>query len=602
MLLLATVLGALFFPPLALGAPAPVDLEARLAGSCNTATNRACWATGYDIDTDYSTVVPPGITREYFFDIAEHQNWVGPDGVVKESVMLVNNQFPGPTVFADWGDTIVVHVTNSLTTNGTSIHWHGIRQLNTNLQDGANGVTECALAPGHSKTYTFRAMQYGTSWYHSHFTAQYGDGVVGSILIYGPSTANYDIDLGVFPITDYYYFTETQGVRMTQINPLPPSSDNILFNGTNINRSNPSLGEYAVVTLEEGKRHRLRIINPSIEHNFQVSLVGHQFEVIETDFVPIVPQTVNTIFLGIGQRYDVIIDATEPVDNYWFNVTLSVVGLCGTSKVNRPAAIFHYEGAGNSLPTTRGTRPADTFCSDQNDWEPYHAHTVDSSQFTPAVGLADNLPVTLSFPPLSSTVTWYVNASAVKVDWGHPVFDFVQNGTAFPRRENVVVVDQANTWSYWVIQNLSPIPHPMHLHGHDFYVLGRSMPLNVPLSLVQLLVLLLTGGLNSYRTVFNPATDLGTLNFNNPVRRDVTMLPALGYVVLAFKTDNPGNWLFHCHIAWHVSGGLSVTFVEQPAVQTSIFSTTDISEYEDVCADWNAWYPTSPYPMIDSGL
>jgi len=142
----------------------------------------------------------------------------------------------------------------------------------------------------------------------------------------------------------------------------------------------------------------------------------------------------------------------------------------------------------------------------------------------------------------------------------------------------------------------------MHLHGHDFYVLGRSAPLNVPLSLAQLLVLLLTGGLNQYRTVFNPATDIGTLNFNNPVRRDVTMLPALGYVVLAFQTDNPGNWLFHCHIAWHVSGGLSVNFMEQPAVQMSLFSNGEIQAYEDVCADWNAWYPTSPYKMIDSGL
>jgi FtsP/CotA-like multicopper oxidase with cupredoxin domain len=47
---------------------------------------------------------------------------------------------PGPTLIADWGDTVVVHVTNSLTTsnNGTSIHFHGIWQLNTNDQDGVS--------------------------------------------------------------------------------------------------------------------------------------------------------------------------------------------------------------------------------------------------------------------------------------------------------------------------------------------------------------------------------------------------------------------------------------------------------------------------------
>lgn len=188
--------------------------------------------------------------------------------------------------------------------------------------------------------------------------------------------------------------------------------------------------------------------------------MGHQFQVIQTDFVPIVPQTVSTIFLGIGQRYDVIIDASQPADNYWFNVTLSSVGLCGTTKVNGPAAIFRYQDAGNSLPTTRGTKPADTFCQDQGDWEPYHAHNVPASEFTPSVAVSDNLPVTLSIPPLSNTVTWFVNASSIKIDWGHPVFDFVQNGSTPPRSENVVVVDQPNAWSFWVIQNLSPIPHP----------------------------------------------------------------------------------------------------------------------------------------------
>jgi len=46
----------------------------------------------------------------------------------------------------------------------TGIHWHGIRQLNNNINDGAPGVTECPIAPGRNKTYSFYATQYGTSW------------------------------------------------------------------------------------------------------------------------------------------------------------------------------------------------------------------------------------------------------------------------------------------------------------------------------------------------------------------------------------------------------------------------------------------------------
>ena len=48
--------------------------------------------------------------------------------------------------------------------NSTSIHYHGLRQLNTNIMDGAGGVTECPIAPTKSKTHSFIATQYGTAW------------------------------------------------------------------------------------------------------------------------------------------------------------------------------------------------------------------------------------------------------------------------------------------------------------------------------------------------------------------------------------------------------------------------------------------------------
>ena len=41
---------------------------------------------------------------------------------------------------------------------------HGVRQFNSNGEDGVNGITGCAIAPGDSKTYTFQATQYGSSW------------------------------------------------------------------------------------------------------------------------------------------------------------------------------------------------------------------------------------------------------------------------------------------------------------------------------------------------------------------------------------------------------------------------------------------------------
>lgn len=50
-------------------------------------------------------------------------------------------------------------------------------------------------------------------------------------------------------------------------------------------------------------------------------------------------------------------------------------------------------------------------------------------------------------------------------------------------------------------------------------------------------------------------------------RRDTQMLRPGGHIVLHFEADNPGIWPFHCHVAWHVSGGgggLYINLLEQP--------------------------------------
>jgi hypothetical protein len=57
----------------------------------------------------------------------------------------------------------VIHVTNNLEHNGTSIHWHGIRQLGSLEYDGVPGVTQCPIAPGDSLTYKFQASKHAQS-------------------------------------------------------------------------------------------------------------------------------------------------------------------------------------------------------------------------------------------------------------------------------------------------------------------------------------------------------------------------------------------------------------------------------------------------------
>jgi FtsP/CotA-like multicopper oxidase with cupredoxin domain len=69
--------------------------------------------------------------------------------------------------------------------------------------DGVNGVTQCPIAPGDSFNYVFKTTQYGTSWYHSHYSVQYADGLQGPITIHGPQSAPYDATKPPLLMTDW---------------------------------------------------------------------------------------------------------------------------------------------------------------------------------------------------------------------------------------------------------------------------------------------------------------------------------------------------------------------------------------------------------------
>lgn len=99
----------------------------------------------------------------------------------------------------------------------------------------------------------------------------------------------------------------------------------------------------------------------------------------------------------------------------------------------------------------------------------------------------------------------------------------------------------------------------------------------------------------------------GTIvNPSNPQRRDVQLIPgnnpvtgAPGYLVIQFNTDNPGVWPFHCHIAWHVSGGLYVNIMERPDLITQAQIPSIMAQ---TCRDWADYSGHNVVEQIDSGL
>jgi hypothetical protein len=431
----------------------------------NGPTTRDCWDETFSLDTDFDSNFPTtGVTVHYDWTITNMT--MAPDGVSR-AVFAINGQYPGPAIEANWGDYISITVKNELTNNGTSIHWHGLRQWHKNTQDGVPGITECPIAPGQSKTYTFQATQYGTSWYHSHFSCQYGDGIAGPIVVQGPATANYDIESGPLAVADWYYETvNTLAARVAHVNAGPPTADTALINGKMVSSSG---GSYERTVLTQDKKHRVRLINMSVDNHFMVSLDNHQMEVIASDFVPIVPYNTTHIFLGIGQRYDVIITGNQPAGSYWFRAESQDQAGCGNNGNNgNILSIFSYEGHETETPISSGSAYTQR-CVDETGVTPYWNSYIPTGEIAENMTPLDTWLNQTTGADGTLTLYWNVNGSSLNADWSKPTLDYVKNNqlSSFPERANVIELPSQGQWTYWVIRSVPgnpynvQVPHPI---------------------------------------------------------------------------------------------------------------------------------------------
>jgi hypothetical protein len=118
------------------------------------------------------------------------------------------------------------------------------------------------------------------------------------MIINGPSTKNYDIDLGTYPITDWFHSSIFTVNAATLHAKGPPTADNVLVNGSMTSKFG---GKYAETTLTPGRSHLLRIVNVGINNWVHVGLDGHKFTVVSADYVPIVPYETDSINIAVGE-------------------------------------------------------------------------------------------------------------------------------------------------------------------------------------------------------------------------------------------------------------------------------------------------------------
>lgn len=391
--------------------------------------------------------------------------------------------------------------------NGTGIHFHGIRQNWTNPNDGVPSMTQCPIAPGSSQTYTWKATQYGSSWYHSHFYVQAWDGVFGGILINGPATANYDEDLGSLFLNDWSHQTADVEVLSALANG-PPTLDNGLINGTNVYEDAGSRFE---TTWTSGTSYRLRLVNAAADTHFKFTIDNHTMQVIAMDLVPIVPYTTDILAIAMGQRYDVIVTADAAADDYWMRA-IAQTTCSDNANPDNIKGIIRYDSTSTADPYSAAWASADDDDCNDEDMSLLVPHVaIDATDAT--AGTEDSFAV--GIVRSGNNVLWEMGSSSMVSQWNYPSLLQVSEGNdTWGEAQQVYAFPDANVWVYWIIQTTNGQPHPMHLHGHDFWILGQG-----------------TG-------TYDEST--ANLTLTNPPRRDVIQLEGQGYVVIAFKTDNPG--------------------------------------------------------------
>ncbi|RLN59760.1 hypothetical protein BBJ28_00024849 [Nothophytophthora sp. Chile5] len=483
------------------------------------------------------------------------------DGVLLETLGVNDRPSNKAMIDVELGQEVEVRVTNELY-ESTCLHWHGLKQLGTQEMDGMSGVTQCYIEPNSTAVYRFTPDKAGTFWWHSHHHTQYAFGLRGPVIVHARAAdlQSWEEDI------DAEYTIQMADIYHAKPLPGPPLYDTVVINNlgrfdctaaamSNLTDCNPDQ-PLSHFHFQEGKKYLLRLINMGAMAPIEFSIDDHEFQVIAADAEPLMPsQLLNAITINVGQRYDIIVEAksdTEGIGSFWMRAT----GMTGLPWMARSAdtappgfnaeglAIIHY-GAGCALEPT--TQP----CTEKE--------TLGEFDFTPLIPAG--LPSTASD---RSVVQFNITqgTGVISIDGGDfhslkipdqpPLLTIADGMTTgeLPVTANARALEYGKHIEVVLVNNMND-QHPFHLHAHTPWVVGN--------------------GHASIEDILQ--NNLPPMKLQGPMLRDVYTVPPcatdehgvcvdVGYLVLRFTADNPGVWIMHCHIDWHMDIGMSMMFVE----------------------------------------
>lgn len=355
---------------------------------------------------------------------------------------LYSGDYPGPEIRVRQGERLRIVLENRLP-EATTIHWHGVPV--PNAMDGVPGVTQRAVSPGETFAYDYVAEPAGTYMYHSHAGLQLDRGLLGPLII-EEREPHVEYDREYTLMLDDWLPTAPapasarspdgaggmmRGMRLSD--PARPDYGALLVNGR------PPVDPPAF-EVRRGQRVRLRLLNPASATAFRVAIAGHRMTVTHADSRPVSPVAVDSLVIGMGERYDVLVEADNP--GAWWIVAQSMLGTPEPAR-----AILAYADARRGAPQAaelparlargRRLRLADLSSIELDPAEP---RTASDRRFD----------FDLSWGMMMNPDEWTID------------------GRQFPDAPPLEV-HQGQHVSVRMT-NRSPIHHPMHLHGHFFRV------------------------------------------------------------------------------------------------------------------------------------
>lgn len=305
--------------------------------------------------------------------------------------------------------------------------------------------------------------------------------------------------------------------------------------------------------VESGKRYMLRLINAALNEELFFKVAGHVLTVVEVDASYTKPFKTNTVLIAPGQTTNVLLTAHKSSGRYLVAASPfmdSPIAVDNTTAT----AFLHYSGglASSASPTTLTTPPplnatpiAANFTTglrslNSKKFPANVPKTVDHSLlFTVGLGVnpcstcingsrvvADINNVSFVMPTTALLQAHYFNISGVFTDDfpGNPPIAFNYTGS-LPNNFQTMTGTRLYRLAYnstvqIVLQDtgfIAPENHPIHLHGFNFFAVGR--------------------GLGN----FNKKTDPANFNLVDPVERNTIGVPSGGWTAIRFRADNPGK-------------------------------------------------------------